>query len=55
MPPPMWISALLLRWQRLIASPVPEALSQYADGPSASARALLELDDPAQRPASPEM
>ena len=46
-------SADLLRWQRLIASPL--GVSQYAVEPRASAADELLFDDPAQRPASPEM
>ncbi len=36
-PAPMWACADLLRWQRLICSPVLVALSKYAVPPSASA------------------
>ena len=51
----MWAWADLLRWQRLICSPVLVALSKYAVPPSASALAVEVLELPAQRPASPLM
>jgi hypothetical protein len=53
-PPPMWISAAVLRWQRLMVSDTPP-LSLYAAAPPASTLAELLLLLPAQRPPSPEM
>ena len=54
-PAPICACADLLRWQRLICSPVLVALSKYAAPPSASAREYDALELPAQRPASPLM
>jgi len=45
----MFACADLLRWQRLICSPVLVALSKYAVPPSASALAVEVLEEPAQR------
>ena len=52
-PSPMKACAALERWQPAIDSPL--AVSQYAVGPSASARAGSPFVLPAQRPASPEI